>query len=142
MKLLEEGKKLTLKYNTIVSQYQSIIGQADMSINITMSLTRLNCFVSFWMDFAAEPRTFLLTNKSWHEFFSPTSRETIKGANQYNVDGEFQCQLHIGSKLYPAYPMRGHQDTILPITKKEHWVINHHRSTALFSNRMNINQNK
>ena len=41
IKLLEEGKKLTLNYNTFISQYQSIINQTDISINITRSLTRL-----------------------------------------------------------------------------------------------------
>ena len=40
-KLLEEGKKLTLNYNTFISQYQTITGQTDFAINITRSLTRL-----------------------------------------------------------------------------------------------------
>ena len=49
IKLLEEGKKLTLNYNTFISQYQSIIDQTDISINITRSLTRLkSVFVSLW----------------------------------------------------------------------------------------------
>ena len=94
MKLLEEGKKLTLNYNAVISQYKSIIGQTDISINITRSLTRLKkVCVSFWKDYAAEPRTFMLTSKHWNEFFSPAPWKTIRGSKQYNVVGEFQCQL-------------------------------------------------
>ena len=47
IKLLEEGKKLTLNYHTFMSQYQTIIDQTDISINITRSLNRLkSVFVS------------------------------------------------------------------------------------------------
>ena len=35
--LLEEGKKLTLNYNTFISQYQTILNQTDFSINISRS---------------------------------------------------------------------------------------------------------
>ena len=41
IKLLAEGKKLTLIYNTFISQYQTITGQTDFAINITRCLTRL-----------------------------------------------------------------------------------------------------
>ena len=34
IKLLEEGKKLTLNYNTFISQYQTITNQTNFSINI------------------------------------------------------------------------------------------------------------
>ena len=47
--LLEEGKKLTLNYNTFISQYQTITNQTDFSINISRSLTRLKsvfCFIT------------------------------------------------------------------------------------------------
>ena len=51
IKLLEEGKQLTLNYNTYISQYQTITGQTDFAINITRSLTRLkSVFVSLWKD--------------------------------------------------------------------------------------------
>ena len=40
-KLLEEGKKLTITYNTIISQIQSIAGQTNIQISLTRSLTRL-----------------------------------------------------------------------------------------------------
>ncbi|MFM7990430.1 MAG: hypothetical protein ACKPKO_65045, partial [Candidatus Fonsibacter sp.] len=41
VKLLEEGKKLTLNYNTFISQYQTISNQTDFAINITRSFTHL-----------------------------------------------------------------------------------------------------
>ena len=93
IKLLEGGK-ITLNCNTFISQYQSIIGQTDISINITRSLTRLkSVFVSFWTDYAADPRDSLIALKSWNDFFSPAALETINGVNTYYIDGEFQCQL-------------------------------------------------
>ena len=111
IKLLEEGKKLTLNYNTFISQYQSIIDQTDMSINITRSLTRLkSVFVSLRRNYALAPRVSMLSLKTWNDFFSPATLETINGLNTYNPDAEFQCQLQIGSKLYPEYPMKDHQE--------------------------------
>ncbi|MFM7983433.1 MAG: hypothetical protein ACKPKO_29325, partial [Candidatus Fonsibacter sp.] len=50
IKLLEEGKKLTLNYNTFISQYQTITNQTDFSINITRSLTRLKICICFIME--------------------------------------------------------------------------------------------
>ena len=94
MILTKEGKKLTPNYNTFISRYQSIIGQTDISINITRSLTRLkSVFVSFWTDYAADPRDSLVTLKKWNDFFSPTAPETINSVNTYNIDGKFQCQF-------------------------------------------------
>ncbi|MFM7983682.1 MAG: hypothetical protein ACKPKO_30595, partial [Candidatus Fonsibacter sp.] len=52
IKLLEYGKKLTLNYNTFISQYQTITDQTDFSINISRSLTRLkSVFVSLWKNY-------------------------------------------------------------------------------------------
>ncbi|MFM7981091.1 MAG: hypothetical protein ACKPKO_17410 [Candidatus Fonsibacter sp.] len=57
VKLLEEGKKLTLNYNTFISQYQTISNQPDFVINITRSLTRLkSVFVSLWKNYQDETR--------------------------------------------------------------------------------------
>ena len=57
IKLLEEGKKLTLNYKTFISQCQSIIYQTDISVNITRSINTFEiCFVSFWKDYTAAPR--------------------------------------------------------------------------------------
>ena len=49
--------------------------------------------------------------------FSPAASETIHGLNKYNPDAEFQCQLQIGSKLFPEYPMRSHQEAFYQLRK-------------------------
>ena len=110
IKLLEDRKILTISYNTFISQYQSIISQTDISIQLTRSLTRLNLvFVSLWKYYAAAPRTHMLVTRIWNDFFSPLSISTINGINEHSIDCEFQCQVQIGSKLCPEYPIRSHQ---------------------------------
>ena len=133
-------EKLTLNYNTFISQYQSIINQTDISINITRSLTRLKSVcVSLWKDYAAAPSIPIVSSESWNYLCSPVSIETINGVNTCNLNGEFQCQLQVGSKLCPEYPMRNHQEAFLPITKKTL----RHQSPSIHSfiqKRMNIQQ--
>ncbi|MFM7986885.1 MAG: hypothetical protein ACKPKO_46985, partial [Candidatus Fonsibacter sp.] len=74
IKLLEDGKKLTLNYNTFISQYQTITDQTDFSINISRSLTRLkSVFVSLWKNYTVSPRTTVVASKIWNDFFSPAS---------------------------------------------------------------------
>ena len=76
IKLLEEGKKLTLNYHTFMSQYQTIIDQTDISINITRSLIRLkSVFVSLWEKLRITSKSldvvpqelewFLLSSSAW-----------------------------------------------------------------------------
>jgi hypothetical protein len=63
IKSLEEGKKLTLNYNTFISQYQTITDQTNFSINITRSLTRLqSVFVLLWKGYA-NPRQTIVGSK-------------------------------------------------------------------------------
>ena len=50
IKLFEKGKKHTLKYNTFISQDQTIINQTDFSVNIDRSLTRLITNLYFMME--------------------------------------------------------------------------------------------
>ena len=117
-KLLKGGKKLTLNYNTFISQYQTIIGQTDISIHITRSLTRLkSVFDSFWKRLRSRPKRLTYSSQNWNDCFSPAAPETINGVNTYNLDGEFQCQLQIGSKLYPECPMRSHQEAYYQLRK-------------------------
>ncbi|MFM7980282.1 MAG: hypothetical protein ACKPKO_13290, partial [Candidatus Fonsibacter sp.] len=78
VKLLEDGKKLTLNYNTFISQYQTISNQTDFSINITRSLTRLkSVFVSFWKNFQDETRQDMRANRMFNDFFSPMHLNTF-----------------------------------------------------------------
>ncbi|MFM7989000.1 MAG: hypothetical protein ACKPKO_57775, partial [Candidatus Fonsibacter sp.] len=70
IKLLQEGKKLTLNYNTFISQYQTITDQTDFSINISRSLTRLkSVFASLWKNYAEQPRSNIVASKIWNDFF-------------------------------------------------------------------------
>ena len=113
IKLLEEGKKTHIELQhlhlSIPINYWSY---QHVFINITRSLARLkSVFVSLWKDYAADPRYSMLDLKSWNDFFCPAAVETINGVNTYRFDGEFQCQLQIGSKLYPDYPMRSHWES-------------------------------
>ena len=127
IKLLEEGKKLTLNYNTFISHYQTITNQTDFSINITRSLTRLkSVFVSLWKDYAAAPRTTIVGSKNWNDFFSPAAYETNGGVNTFNLDGEFEFHMQIGSKLYPEYPIRSHQEAYYQLRK----TLGHQSSTV------------
>ncbi|MFM7986001.1 MAG: hypothetical protein ACKPKO_42475, partial [Candidatus Fonsibacter sp.] len=77
VKLLEEGKKLTLNYNTFISQYQTVSNQSDFAINITRSLTRLkSVFVSFWKKYQSETRQDMRGNKQFNDLFSPMQSNT------------------------------------------------------------------
>ena len=134
IKLLAEGKKLTLKYNTCISQYQTIPGQTYFSINITRSLTRLKYVcLSLWKDYAAAPRTTIVGSRQWNGFYSPSASDT-EGAydgvgeyvNPYDPAGEFEYRMQIGSKLYPEYPIRSHATAYYQL-RKTHWDINHQR---------------
>ena len=72
VKLLEEGKKLAITYNTFILQFQTIAGQKDFSIDITRSLTRLkSVFVKFRKDYTVGYRANAVGSKSWNDFVSP-----------------------------------------------------------------------
>ncbi|MFM7989031.1 MAG: hypothetical protein ACKPKO_57935, partial [Candidatus Fonsibacter sp.] len=63
-------------------------------------------FVSLWKDYAAAPRNTIVGSKNWNDVFSPAAYETNGGVNTFNLDGEFEFHMQIGSKLYPEYPIR------------------------------------
>ena len=52
----------------------------------------------------------LLGRKQWNDFFSPLSPDYRGGVLTHNSDGEFEFQLQIGSKLFPEYPIRSHNE--------------------------------
>ena len=134
IKLLEDGKKLTLNYNTFISQYQTITDQTDFSINISRSLTRLkSVFVSLWKNYATAPRSSIVASKIWNDFFSPgawDSEGAEAGSGDYvtafDPDLEFEFQMQIGSKLYPEYPIRSHAEAYYQLRK----TLGHQSSTV------------
>ena len=93
-----DGKKLTLNYNTFISQNQSIYKQTVFSINIAWSLTRLkSVFGSLHKDYAANPREFITGSKNWNGIFFPSSYDRGNFVNSYSPDGEFAIHMQIGS---------------------------------------------
>jgi hypothetical protein len=100
---LLQGKSLPITYNTFVSQMQTISGQDAPLINVSRALTRLkSVFVTLNKDLTTCPRPNLIGRKNWNDFFSPMSRDNEVGYGMHQFqDGEFEFQLHIGSKLFP-----------------------------------------
>ena len=119
-KVLEEGKKLTINYNTFISQIQSIVGQTNIQVSLTRSLTRLKAvYVSLLKGYAAGSggRERMVAAKPWNDFFSPMSPDVDDGTLYYNQQGEFQAQLAIGSNIYPAYPLQCHRESFYQLQK-------------------------
>ena len=52
-------------------------------------------------------------SKVWNEFFSPMYAEYDVSPKVHTQAGEFECQLQIGSFLYPEYRMRSHAESFL-----------------------------
>ena len=108
--MLEEGKKLTINYNTFISQIQSIVGQTNIQVSLTRSLTRLKAvYVSLLKGYAAGSggRERMVAAKPWNDFFSPMSPDVDDGTLYYNQQGEFETQLAIGSKFFRNIPCVG-----------------------------------
>jgi hypothetical protein len=114
---LLSGKSLPISYNTFVSQMQTITGQDAPLINVSRALTRLkSVFVTLAKDYAA-PRDNFAGRKSWNDFFSPMSPDNYDGTLSHASDGEFEFQLQVGSKLFPEYPIRSHNEAYYQLKK-------------------------
>jgi hypothetical protein len=56
--------------------------------------------------------------KQWNDFFSPMSQDNRDRLTVgHNSNGEFEYQLQIGSKLYPEYPIRSHNEAFYQLKK-------------------------
>ena len=114
---LLSGKSLPISYNTFVSQMQTIAGQDKPLINVSRALTRLkSVFVTLLKDFSGTRAT-LTHRKTWNDFFSPMHVDNKGGVYTHNSDGEFEFQLQIGSKLFPEYPIRSHNEAYYQLKK-------------------------
>ena len=113
------GKSLPISYNTFVSQLQTIAGQSAPLINVSRALTRLkSVFVTLSKDYTvANGRDLLLGRKKWNDFFSPMSNYNADGSLTHHEPGEFEAQLQIGSKLFPEYPIRSHNECYYQLKK-------------------------
>ena len=116
---LLSGKALPINYQTYVSQMQSILsganGQQKVRLNITRALTRLkNVFVT--LDKAYADAT--IRYKPWNSFYSPMEYHTGDALNVYDSSGEIaDFQIQVGSKLFPEYPIRSHQEMYYQLRK-------------------------
>jgi hypothetical protein len=115
---LLSGKSLPISYNTFVSQMQTIAGQDAPLINVSRALTRLkSVFVTLNKDITGS-RAWYLGRKNWNDFFSPMSVDNSgRFTVNHNPDGEFEFQLQIGSKLFPEYPIRSHNEAYYQLKK-------------------------
>ena len=115
---LLSGKSLPISYNTFVSQMQTIAGQDKPLINVSRALTRLKgVFVTLHKDYTHSSRVPLLRRKPWNDFFSPAFGVNTDGVLTHDSDGEFEFQLQIGSKLFPEYPIRSHNEAYYQLKK-------------------------
>ena len=55
--------------------------------------------------------------KAWNDFYSPASFDNCFGNLTNRTQGEFEFQLQIGSKLYPEYPIRSHNEAYYQFKK-------------------------
>ena len=114
---LLSGKSLPISYNTFVSQMQTIAGQDAPLINVSRALTRLkSVFVTLHKDYTGDRAT-KLGRKAWNDFFSPMSRDNSDATLTHDQNGEFEFQLQIGSKLFPEYPIRSHNEAYYQLKK-------------------------
>jgi len=115
---LLSGKSLPISYNTFVSQMQTIAGQDSPVINVSRALTRLkSVFVTLNKSMTAFNRNNIMGRKNWNDFFSPMWNSNMHGNYTHNSAGEFEFQLQIGSKLFPEYPIRSHNEAYYQLKK-------------------------
>jgi hypothetical protein len=110
---LLSGKSLPISYNTFVSQFQSANATDKNLINVSRALTRLkSVFVTLQKDSTATE----IFRKPWNTFHSPMREQNITALNHVSA-GEFEYQLQIGSKLFPEYPIRSHNEAFYQLAK-------------------------
>ena len=56
-------------------------------------------------------------NFGTHSLFSPMGTDNAGVNLVHNADGEFEYQLQIGSKLFPEYPIRSHNEAYYQLCK-------------------------
>ena len=114
---LLSGKSLPITYNTFISQMQTIAGQDNPLLNVSRAITRLkSVFVTLNKDLTGD-RADKVGIKFWNDFFSPMWDGNHDATLTHRPDGEFEFQLQIGSKLFPEYPIRSHNEAYYQLKK-------------------------
>jgi hypothetical protein len=113
---LLSGRSFPISYNTFVSQIQTISGQNNPLLNVSRALTRLkSVFVTLYKD-SGTNFNWGGNRKFWNSFFSPLSPQN-GDALTFDSTGEFEFRLQIGSKIFPEYPIRSHNEAFYQLQK-------------------------
>ena len=96
---LLSGKALPINYNTYISQSQ-ITTDMNFTVNVSRALTRLKSVFLCMTGQGHADNTALLKefNQLWHPMNSGSG---TGNAGIYDSTKEIECQVQIGSKLYP-----------------------------------------
>ena len=96
---------------------QTVAGNHDVLVNVSRAITRLKgVLVTFHKDYAGN-RNAYAGRKLWNDFFSPGHQSNSDDTLNILTDEEFEFQLQIGSKLFPEYPIRSHQEAFYQLKK-------------------------
>jgi hypothetical protein len=96
---------------------QTIAGQDNPLLNVSRAITRLkSVFVTLNKDKTGN-RANKVGIKFWNDFFSPMWDSNHDGTLTNIPEGEFEFQLQIGSKLFPEYPIRSHNEAYYQLKK-------------------------
>lgn len=117
--VLMSSKDIPIHYNTLTSQFQTIIGQDEAFVNVSRAATRLkSVFVTLDKSFLAGTTRVTAGRKWWNDYFSPASDNNRNGTifKHSNAD-EFELTVQIGSKIYPDYPIRSHSEAYYNLRK-------------------------
>ena len=110
---LKNGGEFPLKYDTVVSQTQSLYSGANGSQKVRLNVTRaLTCLSHVYITLDKEPAATAVVLKDWNHFYSP-----MEGKSVFDSSGEIEAQLSLGSKLYPEYPVRSHSESYYQLKK-------------------------
>ena len=94
---------------------QTIAGQDSPLINVSRALNRLkSVFVTLHKNYGATARlrggNFTADRRQWNDLFRSLSWDNADGTLTHSPAGEFEFQLQLGSKLFPEYPIRSHNE--------------------------------
>jgi len=86
-------------------------------VNVSRALTRLkSVFVTLHKDYNYGRKDWQ-GRKLWNDFFSPGYVDNSDSVLTIKPETEFEFQLQIGSKLFPEYPIRSHQEAFYQLKK-------------------------